>query len=464
MESGVSSGVWRSATTNRTVKAWCKPTSFTKPFYFISLADTQLGMVQGALGSTFLPLVGWKGGNSTAAIYDAEKEMSKLTVKYINKLNPLPVFVIVCGDLVHSMPSNLQAQNLEVQDFKSIFSKLNQNIKLMCLCGNHDVGDKPTPMTIDLYKRRFSDDYYSFWYEGVKFMVLNSQLYKFDENAKQLSMEQEKWFDEQLIEMKNQLSSNNMKKKKKQNGNRVDNNSNETNDKTTATTTTTTTTNSKETISTSILSSSPPPLITTTTTTPRCCVFTHIPPFIENQNEGNGYFPLDKSVRLKLLKRLSNHNCTHWFSGHYHRNVEGTYINEETGQSIECVTSGAVGGNIINDTNGDPKELNGMKELRLDKNLSGMRFVFVKHNCMNHCYLTLNDLETKYHLNDDDGGGDEGVKFDINKIERDQFSIVNIIDDGNDGDGNGEILSLDGSSSSSSIETENKIKKKLKKK
>ena len=86
MESGVSSsGVWRSATTNRTVKAWCKPTSFTKPFYFISLADTQLGMVQGALGSTFLPLVGWKGGNSTAAIYDAEKEMSKLTVKYINK-------------------------------------------------------------------------------------------------------------------------------------------------------------------------------------------------------------------------------------------------------------------------------------------------------------------------------------------------------------------------------------------
>ena len=81
-----------------------------------------------------------------------------------------------------------------------------------------------------------------------------------------------------------------------------------------------------------------------------------------------------------------------------------------------------------------------MKELRLDKNLSGMRFVFVKHNCMNHCYLTLNDLETKYHLNDDDDGGDEGVKFDINKIERDQFSIVNIIDrDGNDGDGNGEF-------------------------
>eukprot|EP00944_MAST-04C_sp_MAST-4C-sp1_P001742 g1742.t1 len=372
-EDGFDDSRFSKATSNRTIQCWSKVEEFSSDFYFIALADTQLGMTQGAIDSTFLPLVGWTGEKTVEAVYEAEKEMSRLAVKYINNLQPLPAFVVVCGDLINSMPDKAKEQAAEVRDFKNIFSTLDPRIRPICLCGNHDVGDRPSPSTIELYRQRFSDDYFYFWYQGVKFFVLNTQLYKFDENAKDLAEEQDRWLDKELLELKGLNAS-------KDNG--VANSEVNVHDY-------------------------------------RCCVLTHIPPFITEQNEGDGYFPLGKEVRLNLLKRFSKHNCTHWFSGHFHRNIENTYTDEDTGSCIECVTTAALGGNIISDEDGDPKELSGMKELRLDKDLSGMRFVFVRKRVMKHCYISLNTMASKYNCKEKN----VCKKIDVAKLEREKFGL-----------------------------------------
>ena len=59
-----------------------------------------------------------------------------------------------------------------------VYSRLDKSIPLVCVCGNHDVGDKPTVATVSSYRQSFGDDYFSFWIGGVHFIVLNSQYYE----------------------------------------------------------------------------------------------------------------------------------------------------------------------------------------------------------------------------------------------------------------------------------------------
>ena len=63
----------------------------------------------------------------------------------------------------------------------------------VCVCGNHDVGNRPTKDTIANYQNSFGDDYFSFWHQGVHFIVLNSQLYEDCSLTKDLAKAQDDW-------------------------------------------------------------------------------------------------------------------------------------------------------------------------------------------------------------------------------------------------------------------------------
>ena len=58
-----------------------------------------------------------------------------------------------------------------------MYSELHPDIPLVCVCGNHDVGDTPSHTSIRQYNAAFGDDYFSFYRSGCCFIVLNSQLY-----------------------------------------------------------------------------------------------------------------------------------------------------------------------------------------------------------------------------------------------------------------------------------------------
>merc|ERR1712061_122791 len=136
-----------------------------------------------------------------------EEEFSKLAVEFINKRKDRIKFVVVCGDHTHNLEDMWSKGDLEggqkkrIQElaaFKGIYSKLDETIPLVCVCGNHDVGNKPTGNTTQLYKDEFGDDYLSFWCGGVKFMVLNSQIVQGLSPSDELSIAHEKWADEEF--------------------------------------------------------------------------------------------------------------------------------------------------------------------------------------------------------------------------------------------------------------------------
>ncbi|XP_067010142.1 serine/threonine-protein phosphatase CPPED1 [Anabrus simplex] len=229
------------------------------PFYFIQGADIQFGLIQRYIEKN--PVPGW----------DQEVQLAQLCVKAINDMVPKPKFFVICGDLCDAIPTE-EPEVFKKQEvaFKQAFGKLDPAVPLVCVCGNHDIGDHPTLESVRSYKSSFGDDYFSFWCGGVFFLVINSQ-YFFDTKAVQsLADDHNSWLEEQLQE---------------------------------------------------IARSKPK----------RVIVFQHIPWFLKNAEERdlNRYFAIDYEIRQVMLEKLLRAGVSHVFCGHYHRNAGGFYKNME---------------------------------------------------------------------------------------------------------------------------------------
>lgn len=59
-------------------------------------------------------------------------------------------------------------------------------------------GNRPTPESIAEYSATFGDDYFSFWHNGVHFIVINSQFYEDSSLTKDLAEKQDLWLAEML--------------------------------------------------------------------------------------------------------------------------------------------------------------------------------------------------------------------------------------------------------------------------
>jgi len=250
------------------------------PFWFMQAADTQLGMIDSYMNQ-----------NKVNPSWDKEIELCKKLVHAANSANPKPRFVVVCGDLVDAYPLSLKSA--QVKDFKSIFAQLDADIKPICVCGNHDVGNHPTPDDIEQYRRDFGDDYYSFWVGGVKFITFNSQYFIDDRRVKQMRREQDDWMDEEL----------------RSNPNRI---------------------------------------------WKYLIGFQHIPPFVKHPNEARVEVPgtdlsfniCDLDERRKFLAKLKKSGMCKLFCGHYHRNDGGW------DENLEVIVTSAVGCQLGDDDHG----------------------------------------------------------------------------------------------------------------
>jgi hypothetical protein len=116
-------------------------------------------------------------------------------------------------------------------------------------------------------------------------------------------------------------------------------------------------------------------------------VFSHVMPFIDDPDEGSGYFNLAREVRGPLLEKLHKAGATKWFCGHYHRNAGGCFRS-----TLEVVVSGAVGANITHDPAGDRVGLTGMDGVTIGPDTSGLRVVHVGEGEITHEWKLLKDL------------------------------------------------------------------------
>lgn len=248
------------------------------PFCFIQAADPQLGLMKA-----------WRDGDCDGGgeEWAEEVELTKQAVEAINQLRPRPKFMVLCGDLVHAMPDTPFREGQE-RDLKAALKGTDPSIPLVFVSGNHDLGNTPTPRTVEQYCSAWGDDYFSFWVGGVLCLVLNSQLF-FDASAcPQLKEAQETWLEEQL----SRASSSTEPKPK------------------------------------------------------HVLVFQHIPLYLKSPDEEDDYFNLQRGVRQNLLDRFKKAGVKAVFSGHYHRNAGGCH------DGLDMVVSSAIGCQLGEDTHG----------------------------------------------------------------------------------------------------------------
>ncbi|KAI1896033.1 hypothetical protein AGOR_G00090630 [Albula goreensis] len=225
---------------------------WTGPFYFIQAADPQLGLMKA-----------WRVGDCDGGgdEWEDEVRLTRQAVQALNKLSPRPRFMVLCGDLVHAMPGTPSRAEQE-RDLKEALRGTDPAIPLVFVSGNHDLGNTPTPDTVELYRRGWGDDYFSFWVGGVRCLVLNSQLF-FDASAcPELRDAQEAWLEEQL-----QAAARSPRR--------------------------------------------------------HTLIFQHIPLYLRTPDEEDDYFNLQRGVRESLIKRFRQAGVKAVFSGHYHRNAGG---------------------------------------------------------------------------------------------------------------------------------------------
>ncbi|XP_033108683.1 serine/threonine-protein phosphatase CPPED1-like [Anneissia japonica] len=217
-------------------------------FCFIQAADTQYGMIDSY------------EDNGDGTRWEKERLLTREAIRGANRMIPKPKFFIVCGDLVDAMPGS-PVKDEQIRNLKDDLRLLDNSIPLICVCGNHDVGNSPTQESVDRYRESFGDDFFSFWVGGVKFLVVNSQYYEDSSQVPTLKKDQDQWLDQQL-------ESEDWK---------------------------------------------------------HLVVFQHIPWFLRTPDEDDEYFNINTDVRLPMLEKFHKAGVRKIFCGHYHRNAGGFY-------------------------------------------------------------------------------------------------------------------------------------------
>lgn len=170
---------------------------------FIITADTQFGVL---MDGFLMEDPNW----------DEEINISRECVRQINvmKGDERPLFVCVCGDLLdtegsfgeaHASWKNVMKDwerhsifGQQIKDWKEVWSHLDEDIGLVCLCGNHDVGNRPTAASIKHWTSAFGNDYLAFWVNGTYNIGLNNCIFSDPSGAMDLCEEQLKWLEGRL--------------------------------------------------------------------------------------------------------------------------------------------------------------------------------------------------------------------------------------------------------------------------
>lgn len=146
------------------------------PWFFIQLTDPQFGMFNGNAG------------------YEKETVLYEKAVAKINNLNP--DFVVITGDFVNDQHSTSQ-----INEFKRITAKIKASIPVYYSPGNHDIGQVPTPESLEKYKQNYGSDRFSFKHKGSSFIGFNTGLIK--GKLEKPEQEQYHWLTKKLQKSRN---------------------------------------------------------------------------------------------------------------------------------------------------------------------------------------------------------------------------------------------------------------------
>jgi 3',5'-cyclic AMP phosphodiesterase CpdA len=209
-----------------------------EPFFFVQLSDPQMGMF------------------TDNADFAQDAANFEFAVTAINRLRP--AFVVITGDLV-----NKPGDARQIAEYRRIVAKVDPAIPVYSIAGNHDVGNMPTPPTLEAYTKIFGPDYYTFRHAGLVGIVLNSSLIHSPQQATNQLLAQDRWLRTELEQARAAGAAH-------------------------------------------------------------IVVFQHHPWFLADAAEPDQYFNIPLARRTPHLALLREFGVKYVFCGHYHRNAEGS--------------------------------------------------------------------------------------------------------------------------------------------
>mmetsp|Transcript_25607 Transcript_25607/g.29549 ORF Transcript_25607/g.29549 Transcript_25607/m.29549 type:complete len:573 (+) Transcript_25607:186-1904(+) len=308
---------------------------------FIITADTQFGIFMDGYHMEF---PNWQ----------TEIDISRECVQTINSMkgDERPLYVCVCGDLIDTEGSfsnalaswksvmkdwykNLIAEQ-QMTDWKEVWSHLDEDIGLVCLCGNHDVGNRPTAQSIQNWTSKFGNDYLAFWVNGTYNIGLNNCVFS-DVSGERIAL-----YEEQFAWLEGRLEYASAKKAS------------------------------------------------------QIFVYSHYPWFIMNENEDidmtskshppegwgpqgtqfdDSYFHIPLKTRKVVLSLFRKHKVKACFSGHFHQNVVS-----KTDWGMDMIVTGPLS-MMLTSTD--------QQFMAEEKQTIGIRIVDVQENSFQHEFVPL---------------------------------------------------------------------------
>lgn len=147
--------------------------SAAEPFFFIQIADPQLGMFT---------------DNRDFAQETANLEFA---VAAINRLRP--AFVVVLGDLV-----NKPGDAGQILEYRRLIGRVDPSIPVYPVAGNHDIQNAPSPADLEAYIRHFGPDHYVLRHADFIGIVLNSVIIHTPQHVADRLAAQESWLQSEL--------------------------------------------------------------------------------------------------------------------------------------------------------------------------------------------------------------------------------------------------------------------------
>jgi 3',5'-cyclic AMP phosphodiesterase CpdA len=186
--------------------------------------------------------------------FEHETANFEFAVATANRLKP--AFVVVTGDLV-----NAAGDAAQIAEFKRVAGRLDPNIRLFLMPGNHDVENEPTKESLARCREQFGPDYYTFRVGDITGIALNSNLEKGAQGVPEEATKMEAWLRTELAKARRDGAK-------------------------------------------------------------RLIVFQHIPFFLKDPDEEDRYENIPRETRQRYLKMLHEYGVKQVFASHYHNTSE----------------------------------------------------------------------------------------------------------------------------------------------
>jgi predicted phosphodiesterase len=142
-----------------------------QPFFFIEMADPQLGFASGSKD------------------FELEIRNMEQAIAVVNRLKP--DFVVIAGDFVNNYNNPSQ-----LNEFDRLLGLFDSSVPVYLIPGNHDIKKIESGSEIEPYISRYGYDRFSFKHKGCRFIGINSNVIK--DNFEPLIREQDIWLESEL--------------------------------------------------------------------------------------------------------------------------------------------------------------------------------------------------------------------------------------------------------------------------